>query len=147
MGRRAHHVDLVLQRRLLDRRLGYICQGRSAASVVGLLNSIIELGSFVEGGAEVSDLGRRAHHELVLQRNLLHSRLSNEGPLCLIAGQTKGAVGVLVDVALLEHQVDLLLHITVLVDLLLHLLKTLQLFGDVGLFLLLLELLLMDLGL
>ena len=117
-------------------------------SVVRFLHTISELGGSVEGRSEVSDLGRRAHQvDLVLQGLLLHRRLSDEGSLCLIAGQTKGAVGVLVDVALLEHQVDLLLHITVLVDLLLHLLKTLQLLGDVGLLLLLLELLLMDLGL
>ena len=93
-------------------------------------------------------MGRRAHHvDLVLQRRLLDRRLGYEDPLLLTLGETEGAVCVLEDVALFEHLVDLLLHITVLVDLLLHLLKTLQLFGDVSLFLLLLELLLMDLGL
>jgi hypothetical protein len=67
-------------------------------------------------------------------------------PLLLTLGKTKGAIGVLVDVALVEHLVHLLLHTAELVHLLLHLVEAPHLLGDLGLLLLLLELLLLDLG-
>ena len=73
-------------------------------------------------------------------------RLRDLLPLLLALGQTEGAVGVLEDVALLEHLVDLLLHAAELVNLLLHLLEEPQLLSDISLLLLLLELLILDLG-
>ena len=67
-------------------------------------------------------------------------------PLLLTLGKTEGAIGFLVDVALVEHLVHLLLHAAKIVHLLLHLVEAPQLLGDLGLLLLLLELLLLDLG-
>ena len=67
-------------------------------------------------------------------------------PLLLTLGKTEGAIWVLVDVALVEHLVHLLLHAAELVHLLLNLVVAPHLLGDLGLLLLLLELLLLDLG-
>ena len=101
--------------------------------------------NLIEGAAEVPVDGRGLQDEGVRRDDLL-GRLRDLLPLLLALGQTEGAVGVLEDVALLEHLVDLLLHAAELVNLLLHLLEEPQLLGDVGLLLLLLELLILDLG-
>jgi hypothetical protein len=89
---------------------------------------------------------------LILHRRLLDRRLNDLLPLLLTLSQTEGAIRVLVDVALLEHLVDLLLHATHVLEillggghLLLHLLEAPHLLSDVGLLLLLLEFLLLDL--
>ena len=100
---------------------------------------------FIEGVVEVPHDGRGLHDGGVC-RDDLGGRLRDLLPLLLALGQTKGAIGVLVDVALIEHLVDLLLHTAKLMNLMLHLLELPQLLGDVGLLLLLLELLLLDLG-
>jgi hypothetical protein len=67
-------------------------------------------------------------------------------PLLLVGGQRQGAIGLLLEVALLEHLVDLLLHAAELVHLLLHLLEELHLLGKIALLTLLLDLLLLELG-
>lgn len=84
---------------------------------------------------------------------LLGNRLSQEPPLLLSLGETEGAIWLLVDVALLEHLVDLLLHAAHLMEVvlsrghfLLHLLEAPHFLGDFGLLSLLLELLFLDLG-
>jgi hypothetical protein len=89
---------------------------------------------------------------ILLRRRLLDRRLSDLLPLLLTLGQTERAIRVLVDVSLLEHLVDLLLHATHALEillggrhLLLHLLEAPHLLGDGGLLLLLLEFLLLDL--
>lgn len=110
----------------------------SRRSILGLVVGLIE------GVVEVPDDGRGLQDEGAT-RDALGGGLRDLLPLLFVLGQTKGAVGVLVDVALLEHAVDLLLHAAELVNLLLHLLEAPQLLGDLGLLLLLLELLLLDL--
>ena len=88
----------------------------------------------------------------MLLRRLLDRRLSIEHPLLLAVGQTERTIRVLNNVPMLKHLVNLYLHATHAVeillgggDLLLHLLEPPHPLGDGGLLLLLLELLLLDL--
>jgi hypothetical protein len=107
-------------------------------SVVRLVVGIFEVAVEVLG--ESWELNGEMVH-----RDHLSGRLSDLQPLLLAPGQTEGAVGVMEDEALLEHQVNLLLHTAELVDLLLsssglllHLLEEAHLLGNLGLLLLLL---------
>jgi hypothetical protein len=113
-------------------------------SVVGLVVLGTTVG-FIEGVVEVPHDGWGLYDGGAC-RDDLGGSLCDLLPLLLALGQTKGAIRVLVDVALIEHQVNLLLHTAELMNLLLHLLELPQLLGDVSLLLLLLELLLFDLG-
>ena len=124
---------------------------RAAASILEL--TVPWASRFTELSPEVPGLKRRSQHvEHIGRSGLLGRRLRVDDPLLLAIGKAEGAVGVIHDVALLEHQVHLLLHATELLDvllsccsLLLHLLEAPHLLGDLTLLLLLLELLVLDL--
>ena len=76
----------------------------------------------------------------------LGGRICHELPLLLTVGEPQRSILVFEDVALLEHGVDLGLHIAHLVQVLLHLLEPPHLLGDLCLLLRSTELLLLDLS-
>jgi hypothetical protein len=108
---------------------------------------------FIERSPEVPaiSLGNQ-HVELIRRFGLLGRRLRKEHPLLLTISKSEGTIWVLEDVALLKHLVNLLLHATELIEvllscrsLLLHGVEEVHLLGDFGLLMLLLELFILDL--